>query len=231
MPRRRSSSAGQPPGRPTAPLAPVYAGPPPDAPPSAGPLTSLRAAVDLTPAIPGYFSRAEAAVAAPDGGAYVVVSPEQPGPRQQLVTVAGAAGGFAITRSVPIPEIADVSALHLLPDGTLAVTGRLQPAGEPGGGYGFHVVDPVTGAAGRRPSLREGRRRLVRRSALAPDGRTLYLFLSVVTQPATRERLVAVDPVTGAALAERDLADDVAAVSQASAGTRWPGWWRGRAAG
>jgi hypothetical protein len=214
-----SSSAEPLPGRPTAPLQPVYAGPPPGAPPSAGPLTSLRAAVDLTPAIPGYFSRAEAAVAARDGGAYVVVSPEQPGPRQQLVTVSGAGGGFAITRTLPIPEIADVSALHLLPDGTLAVTGRLQPVGEPDAGYGFHVVDPVSGAA-RTTSVPYGKGAVAAfgHSALSPDGRTLYLLVSVDRPGGPRERLVAVDPVTGATLLERDLTDDVAAVSRAPAG-------------
>ena len=132
-------------GRPTGPPLPVYAGPPADAPPSAGPLTSVRGAVDLTPAIPGFFSRAEAAVPAPDGGAYVVVTPEQAGAEPQLVTVAG--GVFTFARSVPIPTIADVSSLHLLPDRTLVITGRLQLPGVPRGGYGFHVVDPVTGAA------------------------------------------------------------------------------------
>jgi hypothetical protein len=48
---------------------PAYAGPPADAPASAGPLTTLRAAVDLTPATVGAFWRADAVVAAPDGGA------------------------------------------------------------------------------------------------------------------------------------------------------------------
>jgi len=214
-----SSSTEQLPGPPAAPPPPVYAGPPTDAPASAGPLTSLRAAVDLTPAIPGYFSRAEAAVAAPDGGAYVVVSPEQSGPRQQLVTVAGPAGGFSIANSVPIPEIADVSALHLLPDGTLAVTGRLQPAGEPDAGYGLHVVDPVTGAA-RTTSVPYGKGAVAAfgHSALSPDGATLYLLVSVDRPGGPRERLIAVDPVSGATLVERDLAADVAAVSQAPAG-------------
>jgi hypothetical protein len=61
------------------------------------------------------------------------------------------------------------------------------------------------------------------RSALAPDGRTLYLFLSVVTQPETRERLVAVDPLGGAVLAEQDLDDDVAAVSRTPAGSEVSG--------
>jgi hypothetical protein len=175
--------------------------------------------VDLTPALPGYFSRAESAVAAPDGGVFVVVSPEQPGPQQQLVTVAGAAGGYAITGSVPIPEVADVSTLHLLPDGTVAVTGRLQPPGQPDAGYGFHVVDPVTGAA-RTTSVPYGTGAVSSfgRAALSPDGRTLFLFLSVERQTGVRERLLAVDPLSGATVAERDLTDDVATVSQAPAG-------------
>jgi hypothetical protein len=158
-------------------------------------------------------------VGGPDGGAFVVVSPEQPGPEQQLVTVSGAAGGFGIVRSVPIPEIEDVSALHLLPDGTVAVTGRLQSAGVPDGGYGFHVVDPATGAA-RTTSVPYGDGAVTAfgRSALAADGRTLYLFLSVNTQAESRERLLAVDPAGGGILAERDLGDDVAAVSQVPVG-------------
>ncbi|MFP5371255.1 MAG: hypothetical protein ACLGI3_10980 [Actinomycetes bacterium] len=211
--------------RPT-PARPVYEGPPPGAPPSAGPLTTLRASVDLTPAMPGHFSRAEAAVAAPDGGAYVVVSPErrpgrspEPSPPQQLVTVAGAGGGFALTRSVPIPAVADVSAVHLLPDGAVAVSGRLQDAGVPGGGYGFHVVDPATGA-GRTTTVPygEGAVSSFGHSALSPDGRTMYLFLSVATRTGVRERLIAVDAVTGAVVAARDLRGAVAAVSEAPAG-------------
>ena len=216
-----SSSAGLP-GRPTGPPLPLYDGPPAGGPPSAGPLTTLRAAVDLTYAIPGFFSRAEVAVPAPDGGAYVVVTPEQAGAEPQLVTVAG--GTFTIARSVPIPEIGDVSGLHLLPDGTLAVTGRLQAAGVPGGTYGFHVVDPVTGAA-RTTSFPygEGAVSSFVRSALAPDGRTLYLFVSVITQAATEEGLVAVDPGSGAVLAGQDLGDDVAAVSRTPAGSEVAG--------
>ena len=142
-----------------------------------------------------------------------------PGHPQQLVNVAGAGGGYAITRSVPIPEVADVSALHLLPDGAVAVTGRLQDTGVPGGGYGFHVVDPATGAA-RTTSVPygEGAVSSFGRSALSPDGRTMYLFLSVVTDTDVRERLIAVDAVTGVVVGERDLADDVAAVSEAPAG-------------
>lgn len=211
---------------------PAYSGPPADAPPSAGPLTTVRAAVDLTPAIPGFFSRAEAAVAAPDGGAHVVVSPEwwpgsgqPPGPAQQLVTVAGPTGGFAVTRSVPVPELADVSSLHLLADGTVAVTGRIGRPADPRGGFGFHVVDPVTGTARTTVAVGYGRNATSAfgRSALGPDGRTLYLFATIAEDGATRERLVAVDTGTGTVLAERDVAPDVSAVSVAPAATQTAG--------
>ena len=216
-----SSSRDQPlPGQPDATDAPLptYAGPPAGGPPSVGPLTSLRGSVDLTPAIPGYFSHAETAVGGPDGGAYVVVSPEQPGPAsQQLVTVGPADGGFAIIRSVPIPPLDHVVGLHLLADGTLAIAGRLQPAHDPRGGYGFAVVDPVTGAARTTTVVPYGKgaASAFGRSALGPDGRTLYLFVSVTTSTFTRERLLAVDATTDAVLAEHDLAADVATVSQA----------------
>src|SRR5690349_2620011 len=48
---------------------PAYGGPPPGAPASVGPLVTLEAAVDLTPATPQVFARATSAVAAPGGGA------------------------------------------------------------------------------------------------------------------------------------------------------------------
>ena len=90
------------PGRPTNASTdlPAYAGPPADAPPSIGPLTRLRATVDLTPATPGVFARAVGAVAAPDGGAYVVLSPANRDLPQSLVTVAG---DYTLAGSVPLP--------------------------------------------------------------------------------------------------------------------------------
>jgi hypothetical protein len=204
------SSSGQPlPGRPTNASTdlPAYAGPPADAPPSAGPLTRLRAAVDLTPATPGVFARAVAAVSSPDGGAYVVLSPADRDLPQSLVTVAG---DFSIAGSVPLPRVADVWGVHVLPDGTVAVTGRLAD------GYGVEVADPATGAvrttvlapAGARTDDEAGR------SAVSPGSTTLYLFLTVESGDRSREVLFAVDTATGQVLADRDLADDVAAASQ-----------------
>ena len=77
-PEAGPSTSGQAlPGRPTNASTdlPAYAGPPPAAPPSTGPLTRVRGAVDLTPATPGVFAREVAAVAAPDGGAFVLLTP------------------------------------------------------------------------------------------------------------------------------------------------------------
>src|SRR3954454_21994860 len=65
----------------------AYAGPPADAPPSAGSVSTVRAAVDLTPGIPKGFGWAEAVVAAPDGGAYVAVRSLRKSLPPALVTV------------------------------------------------------------------------------------------------------------------------------------------------
>src|SRR3954471_13765402 len=73
-----ASTSAQPlPGRPTnASTGPAaYTGPPPGMPPSPGPLTRVRGSVDLTPATPGVFAREVAAVATPDGGALVLLTP------------------------------------------------------------------------------------------------------------------------------------------------------------
>ncbi|WP_448627790.1 hypothetical protein [Geodermatophilus sp. URMC 64] len=200
------------PGRPTDASTglPAYAGPPADAPPSAGPLTRLRAAVDLSPATPGPFWRARSTVAAADGGAYVVLDKEGDGRPQRLATVSPAGGGFAVTASVPIPRVDNVVGTHLLPDGTVAVAGRL-----PSSALGFEVVAPGNGDVRTVPVVpaERGTVSADARSALSPDGRTLYLVSTVETGAGIREALAAVDAATGRVLAERDLAEDVAAAS------------------
>src|SRR5919107_4671092 len=57
------------PVRPTDPSTdlPAYTGPPSGGPSTAGPVTRVRAAVDLTAATPGSFARVVSAVAGPDG--------------------------------------------------------------------------------------------------------------------------------------------------------------------
>jgi hypothetical protein len=119
---------------------PAYGGPPGDAPASAGPLTRVRAAVDLTPATPGVFARLMSAVATPDGGAYALLSPADPDVAQALVTVRG----DAIADTLPRPRVEDVWGMHLLADGSVLLAGRF---GE--GGYGLRVVDHGGGARER----------------------------------------------------------------------------------
>ena len=218
-PEAGPSTSGQAlPGRPTNASTdlPAYAGPPPGAPPSTGPLTRVRGAVDLTPATPGVFAREVAAVATPDGGAFVLLTPADRDLPSSLVTVTP---GFALGASVPLPRLGDVWAAHVLRNGAVAVTGRLAD------GYGVEVVDPGTGdvrttvvaPTGRRPDSEGGR------SALSPDGATLYLVLSVVAGDDVREQLFAVDTGTGRVLAQRDLADDVAAASSFPIGRQLAG--------
>lgn len=195
---------------------PAYAGPPPDAPPSAGPLTRVVGSVDLTPATPGVFAREEAAVATPDGGALVLMSPADRSLPQSLVTVSA---GFTLGGSIPLPRLRDVWALHALPDGAVAVTGLLAD------GYGVEFADPATGQvrttvlapSGSRPDSEDGR------SALSPDGATLYLMVSVVAGDDVREQLFAVDTASGKVLTRRDLAADVAAASRFPVGRQLGG--------
>ena len=157
-----------------------------------------------------------AAVAAPDGGAYVLLSPADRDLPQSLVTVGA---DFSIAGSVPLPRVEDVWGLHLLPDGAVAVTGRTAE------GYGLEVVDPATGAvrtttlapAGARTDAESGR------STMAPGSSTLYLFLTVQSGDGGREELFAVDAASGQVLADRDLADDVAAASQYPVGRQLAG--------
>jgi hypothetical protein len=210
-------SGGQPlPGRPTNASTdlPAYVGPPADAPPSAGPLTRLRATVDLTPATPGVFARAVGAVAAPDGGAYVVLSPSDRDLPQLLLTVAG---DFTLGGSVPLPRVADVWGVHALPGGTVAVTGRLAD------GYGLVVADPATGTV-RTTVLAPASRRTDEESGRsAVLGSTLYLFLTARSGDGIREELFAVDTATGQVIADRDLAEDVAAASEYPVGRQLAG--------
>ena len=87
------------------------------------------------------------------------------------------------------------------------------------------MVDPATGAvrtttlapAGDRTDAESGR------STMAPGSSTLYLFLTVQSGDGIREELFAVDAASGQVLADRDLADDVAAASQYPVGRQLAG--------
>jgi hypothetical protein len=195
---------------------PAYGGPPGEAPASAGPLTRVRAAVDLTPATPGRFARVLSAVATPDGGAYALVSPAHRDIAQSLVTVRG----DAITATVPLPRVEDVWGMHLLTDGSVLVAGRLDE-----GGYGLRSVDPRTGAVRTTVVVpaADGDVSAVGRSALVAESATVYLFVSVDDDDGTREVLAAVDVGSGRVVADRDLGEDVAAASRYPVGRQLAG--------
>ena len=202
-----------------------YDGPPTDGPPSTGPLVTVRATVDLTSAAPGIFSSVDSAVAGPDGTVYVALTPVDSSDLPQLGTVRRSRAGYAVTRSVPMTGVDDLWGMHLLADGTVAVTGSLRSADRHRTGYGATVIDPATGAV--RTTVVEpvsGKTGFAYgRSALNPDGRTLYLFVSTRTGAGWRERLVVVDLTTGGLLEDRDLAADIAKASASPAGAELAG--------
>jgi hypothetical protein len=176
-------------------------------PPSTGPRTTLRAAVDLTPATEGAFWRADAVAPAPDGGAYVVLtSQERPDRAQRLATVAVTGDGEAVTGWVPVPRVDNLVGAHLLPDGTVALAGRL-----PSSDLGVEVVDPRSGVVRTIPVVphEDGTTSADLRTALSPDGRTLYVATTVTADDRTSERLSAVDPVAGTVAAEREVSGEV----------------------
>lgn len=189
---------------------PAYDGPPDDAPPSAGPSLTLRAAVDLTPATPHVFARAQAAVGAPDGGAYVVLTPADVDLPQRLVTVGGPDQGYAITGAVPMPRVADVWGMHVLADGDVVVVGDLAEVS----GYGASIVDPVSGTARTVAVVpaSDGTMSADGRSALL--GSRLYLFVTVETGAGQLERLAVADLTSDRVLAVRDLAAEVSTASR-----------------
>jgi hypothetical protein len=199
---------------------PADPGPPAGAPDSTGPLRTVEGTVELTSAAPGIFSRVEQAVATPDGAVHVTLTPVDSSGPPRLGTVRRTAGGFGVTGSLELTGVDDVWGLHLLADGDVVVTGSLRSAAGARSGYGLAVVDPATGSV--RTTVVEPYAGKVRfafgRSALAADGRTLYLYLSTLTGAGDRERLVAVDTSGGTVTADRDLAADVSAVSESPAG-------------
>lgn len=193
---------------------PEYEGPPGDAPASLGPLTTLRAAVDLTPATPGVFARTVAVAAAADGGAFAVLDPIDRELPAQLVTVGP---DLRVTRTVPIPSVLELWGMHELADGRVVIGGLLSTAK----GYGIVVVDPVTGrsastaAAPFVPSTING--------GAALSGDTMFLFIGGAGRYGTDEQLVAIDARRGLLVARRDLTRDVAAASLAPIGRQFGG--------
>jgi hypothetical protein len=187
---------------------PEYTGAPADAPASLGPLTRLRAAVDLTPAT-SRFARSVAVAPAEGGGAHVVMNPIDAELPQQLVRIGP---DLAVAGAVPIPPVVDVWSVHELDDGRVAVVGLLSAEQ----GYGVALVDPASGAATTTVVAPFAAGTVAGGSALT--GATLYQFISRGTADGASEQLVAVDLGTGSVLARRNLGDDVAAASLAPIG-------------
>lgn len=156
----------------------------------------LAGSVDLSAAVGGVPASATAAVAEPDGGADVVVTPDDPGLPPRLVTLGSTLDPLT---AVAVPELRRLWGLQRLPNGAVLL------AGEVGAGLGFAVVDPRTGAQRTVVVRPPGDEAMAGSSLLSPDGGTVYLLLG--------EELLAVDVASGAVVADRDLSDDVGAVS------------------
>jgi hypothetical protein len=116
--------------------------------------------------------------------------------------------------------VQDLWGMHPLADGTVVVTGSLRSTDGGRAGYGSAVVDPEAGTLRTTVVVPyAGKTRFAfGRSALAPDGRTLYLFVSTRTAAGPEERLVVLDAASGGVRVERDLAAVVAAASASPAG-------------
>jgi hypothetical protein len=212
-----TSGAGSP-GR--TPLPPPAAAP--TAPSDPRPSIAVRAAVDLSPAVPGGAATATAAVGSPDGGAYVVLSTPDLGLPHYLATVARTGSGFAVTGSVPIPRLRPVWDVHALANGRVLVSGQFR-GDRPG--YGFLSVDPARGKVRRAEVIpfEEGTELASGASVLSPDGETVTLFLSSFTDGRQLDLLMSADASNGRIRGGRDLSEEVREVSESGVGP-WSTW-------
>ncbi|TFV74360.1 hypothetical protein E4P39_12750 [Blastococcus sp. CT_GayMR19] len=201
---------------------PVVAAPTADAPRGPGPLTTLLGAVDLSPAVPGVPTTAAAAVGAPDGGAFVLLSPPDPAVPHYLATVARTGSGYAVTGSVPVPRLRPIWDLHALADGTALVSGQFRGE-EPG--YGFLSVDPAGGEVRATVVIpfEDGTDLAFGSSVLSPDGETVTLFLSSFVDGRRLDLLMSAATSDGRILGGRDLFEEVRAVSESGIGP-WSTW-------
>jgi hypothetical protein len=184
-----------------------FGGPSEHAPPFA-----ILSAVDLSSAKPESGSAA-AAVAGPDGSVYVLLTSPDPPARFRLATVTAGQD----LRSVSVPRMRQVWDLHLLPDGRVAIGGWFQP---PERGYGFTVVDPVSGYVRTFPVIpfEEGTAIAAGRSALSLDGATLYMFVGTRIDYRYTDLLFAVDAASGRFRAGRDLFEELRGLSERGIG-------------
>ena len=198
----------------------------PDGPAPPGPLTVLRASVDLSPAVPGGAGTATAAVGSPDGGAYVVLSPPDLRLPHRLVTVARTDTGYAVTASVPIPRLRPVWDVHVAPGGRVLVSGQFR--GDRAG-YGFLSVDPAGGEVRTTEVIpfEDGTDLASGSSVLSPDGQTITLFLSSFTDGRHLDLLMSADTSTGRIRGGRDMSEEARVLSESGIGP-WSTWLFGR---
>lgn len=160
------------------------------------PPAALSGVVDLSVAVGGVAGSATAAVAQPDGGADVVVVPDDTALPVQVVALDA---GLAPIGAVAVRQLHRLWDVHGLPGGGVLIAGSFDA------GLGFAVVDPRAGTQRdvvvRPPVFR----RIAGGSLPSPDGRTVYLLMG--------DELLAVDVASGAVRADRNLGDDVGAVS------------------
>jgi hypothetical protein len=180
-------------GAPARQTAPVWA--------QAAPAAVVRTAVDLSAALPGVPGTTTAVVATPDGGADVVVTPDDPAGAPRLVVLDR---GLTPVASLPVPGLRRAWSVRALPGGAVLLAGELRT------GYGLVVVDPASGAQRAAVVAPLGAGVAEGGAVLSADGRTVRLLISV---DGGRSELVAVDVASGTVLAERDIAADVGAVS------------------
>jgi hypothetical protein len=182
----------------------------------------LRAAVDLSPAVPGRAATATAAVGSPDGGAYVVLGTPDLGLPHYLATVAPTGSGYAVTGSVPIPRLRPVWDVHVLADGRVLISGQFR-GDRPG--YGFLSVDPARGKVRTAEVIpfEAGTELASGSSVLSPDGETITLFLSSFVDGRQLDLLMSADASNGRIRGGRDLSQEVRAVSESGIGP-WSTW-------
>ena len=142
-----------------------------------------------------------------EGGAGVLVG-ESPSGRAPHIVLVSADGRR--TGPIAVPGLASAEDLHGLPEDSMLVTGRL--ADEEALGYA--VLDPATGAARTVAAvpLDEATSRAAAASTVSPDGRTVWLFSTMLVDGRFQYLLTAHDVATGEPVAARDLFPELRAI-------------------
>ena len=143
----------------------------------------------------------------PEGGAAVLVGqpPAGRGPGIVLVSADRRRAG-----SLAVPGLTSAWDLHVLPDDTVLVTGRLAEEES----LGYAVVEPATGATRTVAAvpLDEATSRAAGAATVSPDGRTVWLFSTMLVDGRFQYLLTGHDVATGKFVASRDLFPELRAI-------------------